>query len=86
MSGIGGWVLSFCLTQKTTALSDRDVVVGPLVPNCHVVDGPSGQSTDQPSEADEASDLDDGDSGALFDTDAEDHPIQLERILLSTTW
>lgn len=63
------------LSQKTASLADRDVILGALVPESHVVDAATGKSSDQPTKADQAGNLDDGDCASLLNADAQNHPI-----------
>ena len=64
------------LSQETASLADRDVILGALVPESHVVDAATGKSSDQPTKADQAGDLDDGDCTSLLNADAQNHPIR----------
>lgn len=61
------------LSQETTSLADRDVILGALVPESHVVDAATGKSSDQPTEADQAGNLNDRDSASLLNADAQNH-------------
>lgn len=68
------------LSQETTSLADRDVILGALVPESHVVDAATGKSSDQPTEADQAGNLNDRDSASLLNADAQNHPKKKKRV------
>lgn len=67
------------LSQEAASLTDGDIILGALVPESHVVDAATSKSSDQPTKADQASDLDDGDCASLLNTDAQNHPGRKEK-------